>query len=165
MSKAGSQPLELSPITSSTVISSSLACECYPRVDVTEICKHSSLLRYGQKYCRKKFHITGNRKKLAKDKTVQPILIIEMAVGKFRWDGHLISNGVFQIFFFFKFFFAVRFVKKAFDSDFLYFFPFLKKIWQLALKQRLLDIKLPRHGVCNTASCLFLIWFISFNYR
>ncbi len=46
--KCGSQPLELSPIRGSTLVSSSLACKCYPRVEVTDFRKHSSLLQYGK---------------------------------------------------------------------------------------------------------------------
>ncbi len=44
--KARSQPLDLSPIRGSTLVSSSLACRCHPRVAVTDIRKHSSLLQY-----------------------------------------------------------------------------------------------------------------------
>ena len=43
----------------STLISSSLASKSLNWVDVINNGKHSSLLRYGKSYCRKKFYSTG----------------------------------------------------------------------------------------------------------
>ncbi len=50
---------ESSHVRGSILVSSSLACKCLSRLEVTNCGKHSSLLRYGKSYCCKMFYSTG----------------------------------------------------------------------------------------------------------
>ncbi len=58
VSKAWSLPLEESHVRGSTLVSSSLACKCQKtREEMTNIGRHSSLLRCSKSYCSKKFRV------------------------------------------------------------------------------------------------------------
>jgi hypothetical protein len=62
--KSRRNPSESSLVRGSTLVSSSLACKCLSRVEVTNCGKHCSLLWYGKSNCRKMFYSTGPRRKL-----------------------------------------------------------------------------------------------------
>jgi hypothetical protein len=59
--KAGSQPLGFGIAKGSPLVSSSLGCKYETRLKVTDSGKHSSLLKYGKNYCRKKFCCTVSK--------------------------------------------------------------------------------------------------------
>ncbi len=64
MGKARSLLLLQGPVWGSTLVWSSPALRYYTRVEVIGSGKHSSLLRYGNNYCRKKFYEIASRCKL-----------------------------------------------------------------------------------------------------
>ncbi len=89
--KVGSQPVQLSSLRGSTLISSNLDCEFYVWVEVTKSSKHSSLLKYGTNYGRKRFYSRGPWREFEKpfSKILSKVKETLSFAGKPYWRGRI----------------------------------------------------------------------------